>query len=166
MCRQTLTVIWVLLSLFAFSSKTFAAELLVGTATTDITPSKPVAISGQFHLRLAGPTKTETPITASVLALESCQRGQSVDLAIMVSCDVCTDSFELFTEYGIRIKARSKALQTFVVQLVGPGTYLPTERAVRGGGYSAIVHSNLVGPEGGQVLVDRTVEAINAMWEK
>lgn len=30
----------------------------------------------------------------------------------------------------------------------------------------AIVHNNLVGPEGGQVLVDRTVEAINSMWEK
>jgi len=79
---------------------------------------------------------------------------------------VCTNSFELFTEYGIRIKARSKAVQTFVIQLVGPGTYLPTERAVRGGGYSAIVHSNLVGPEGGQMLVDRTVKAIDSMWEK
>ncbi len=78
---------------------------------------------------------------------------------------VCTNQFELFTEFGIRIKARSKAVQTFVVQLVGPGTYLPTERAVRGGHYSAIVHSNLVGPEGGQVLVDRTVELIDSMWE-
>jgi hypothetical protein len=78
---------------------------------------------------------------------------------------VCTNQFELFTDYGIRIKARSKAVQTFVVQLVGPGTYLPTEKAVRGGHYSAIVHSNLVGPEGGHVLVDRTVELIDSMWE-
>lgn len=77
---------------------------------------------------------------------------------------VCTNPFELFTDYGIRIKARSKAVQTFVVQLVGPGSYLPTEKAVRGGGYSAVVHSSLVGPEGGQVLVDRTVELINSMW--
>jgi len=75
---------------------------------------------------------------------------------------VCTNAFELFTEYGIRIKARSKALQTFVVQLAGPGTYLPTARAVRGGHYSAIVHSSLVGPEGGQILVDRTVKLIDA----
>ena len=79
---------------------------------------------------------------------------------------VCTNQFELFTDYGIRIKARSKAVQTFVIQLVGPGTYLPTERAVRGGHYSAIVHSNLVGPEGGQVLADHTVELIDSMWEK
>jgi len=77
---------------------------------------------------------------------------------------VCTNAFELFTDYGIRIKARSKAVQTFVVQLVGPGTYLPTEKAVRGGHYSAVVHSSLVGPEGGQVLVDRTVALIDSMW--
>jgi len=79
---------------------------------------------------------------------------------------VCTNAFELFTDYGIRIKARSKAVQTFVVQLVGPGTYVPTEKAVRGGGYSAIVHSSLVGPEGGQALVDRTVALIDSVWPK
>jgi len=79
---------------------------------------------------------------------------------------VCTNPFELFTDFGIRIKARSRAVQTFVVQLVGPGTYLPTERAVRGGSYSAVVHSNQVGPEGGQVLVDRTVALIDSLWAK
>ena len=77
---------------------------------------------------------------------------------------ICTNSFELFTDYGIRIKARSKAVQTFVVQLAGPGTYLPTEKAVRGGHYSAVVHSSLVGPKGGDVLVDRTVNLINSLW--
>jgi hypothetical protein len=77
---------------------------------------------------------------------------------------LCTNEFELFTDYGIRIQARSKALQTFVIQLVGPGTYLPTEKAVRGGGYSAIAESNVVGPEGGEILVDRTVELINSLW--
>jgi hypothetical protein len=78
---------------------------------------------------------------------------------------VCTNPFELFTDYGIRIKARSPAVQTFPIQLVGSGTYLPTEKAVRGGHYSAVVHSSLVGPEGGQILVDRTVELINSLWE-
>jgi len=77
---------------------------------------------------------------------------------------ICTNSFELFTDYGIRMKARSKAVQTFVVQLVGPGTYLPTEKAIRGGHYSAVVHSSLVGPEGGNVLADRTVNIINSLW--
>ena len=78
---------------------------------------------------------------------------------------ICTDQFELFTDYGIRIQARSNALQTFVIQLgTGATAYLPTEKAVKGGGYSATVQSDLVGPEGGQILVDRTVELINSMW--
>jgi len=79
---------------------------------------------------------------------------------------IATNSFELYTDYGIQIKARSPALQTFVIQLAGEGTYLPTERAARGGGYGAVPQSNSVGPEGGQVLVERTVEAIRALWPK
>ena len=77
---------------------------------------------------------------------------------------ICTNQFELFTDFGIRMKGRSKAEQTFVVQLVGPGSYLPTARAERGGHYSAIVHSSKVGSQGGQVLVDKTVELIDSAW--
>ena len=77
---------------------------------------------------------------------------------------IATNSFELFTDYALQMKARSKALQTFIIQLAGPGTYLPTERAVRGGGYSAIVESSRVGPDGGQVLTERTIELINSLW--
>ena len=79
---------------------------------------------------------------------------------------IATNSFELFTDYGIRMKARSKAVQTFIVQLAGPGTYLPTEKAIRGGHYSAVVHSSLVGAEGGNILVNRTVGIINSLWTK
>jgi hypothetical protein len=77
---------------------------------------------------------------------------------------ICSNEFELFTDYGIRIQARSKALQTFVLQLAGDGPYLPTEKALKGGGYSAITQSISTGPEGGQILVDRTVELINSLW--
>jgi hypothetical protein len=77
---------------------------------------------------------------------------------------ICTNQFELFSDYGIRIQARSNALQTFVIQLAaGTGSYLPTEKAVKGGGYSAVAQSGSVGPEGGQILVDRTVELINSL---
>jgi len=78
---------------------------------------------------------------------------------------ICTNQFELFTDYGIQIQAQSKALQTFVIQLAGPGTYLPTRDAVRGGGYSAVCQSNAVGPDGGEILVDATLELINSMWD-
>jgi hypothetical protein len=79
---------------------------------------------------------------------------------------IATNRFELFLDFGIQIKARSRAEQTFIAQLSGLGTYLPTARAVAAGGYGAEVASSIVGPEGGEILVERTVETINSMWEK
>jgi hypothetical protein len=79
---------------------------------------------------------------------------------------IATNCFELFTDYGVQMKARSPAVQTFVIQLVCSGGYLPTERAVRGGGYGAVIQSSRVGPEGGQSLVDQTVRAIEELWKK
>lgn len=77
---------------------------------------------------------------------------------------IATNQFELFADFGVAIEARSPAVQTFVVQLAGPGTYLPSARAVRGGGYSAVAESNEVGPEGGQVLVDHTVRRLRELF--
>jgi len=79
---------------------------------------------------------------------------------------IATNPFELYTDYGIQIKARSPALQTFIIQLAGPGSYLPSQRAVIGGGYSAIAESNEVGPEAGRILVDRTVERLQGLWQE
>jgi hypothetical protein len=80
-----------------------------------------------------------------------------------------TNPFELYLEYGARIRARSNALQTFLVQLAdgsGNAFYLPTERALEGNHYSALKKSNWVGPEGGQMLVEKTLETINSMFEQ
>jgi len=79
-----------------------------------------------------------------------------------------TNPFELFVDYGMQIRCRSKARQTFLVQLSdgsGNGFYLPTQRALDGGHYSAQVKSCWVGPEGGQMLVEETVQAINGLFE-
>ena len=78
---------------------------------------------------------------------------------------VATNPFELFVDYGLRIKARSPAVQTCVVQLTADcAAYLPTERAVQGGGYSGRIDDGVVGPEGGKVLVDQTVRILQEMW--
>jgi hypothetical protein len=78
-----------------------------------------------------------------------------------------TNPFELYLDYGIRIKARSKAVQTFIVEISnGYYRYLPTERSVEKGAYGAIPESNEVGPEGGNELVERTLELIDSLWEE
>lgn len=79
---------------------------------------------------------------------------------------IATNQFELYTDFGVALKARSPALQTFVVQLAGRGTYLPSSRAVGGGGYSAIAESNEVGPEAGQTLVDHTLARVAELFPR
>ncbi len=108
---------------------------------------------------------------------EAQQRGQqdyTIELHVLRLGDVAlaTNPFELYVDYGIQIQARSVAVQTILIQLAATGPessyYLPTPRAIAGGGlsetvmdnYSATVMTNVVGPEGGQVLVERTLAAI------
>lgn len=77
---------------------------------------------------------------------------------------IATNEFELYTDYGVQMKARSPALQTFLLQLAGPGTYLPSDRAIAGGAYGSVIQSGQVGPEGGRVLVEETIRTINSLW--
>ena len=75
---------------------------------------------------------------------------------------IATNPFELFLDYGNQIKARSRAEQTFLVELAnGWDGYLPTEKAEKGGHYSAFVSSGQVGHIGGEQLVKETLEIIN-----
>jgi hypothetical protein len=90
-----------------------------------------------------------------------------VEVHVLRIADVAfaTNEFELYLDYGIRIKGRSPAVQTFLVQLCGHGSYIPTTRAVSGGSYGAAPTSTLIGPEGGQDLVEKTLEMINSLWQ-
>ena len=76
-----------------------------------------------------------------------------------------TNPFELFLDYGNKIKARSRAEQTFLIQLAdGAEGYLPTAKAEKGGHYSAFISSGIVGHEGGERLVDVTLKNLNEMF--
>lgn len=85
-----------------------------------------------------------------------------------------TAPFEYYLDFGDRIKGRSEALQTFVIQLAGScsdgdtkrsgGGYLPTERAASGLSYGAVPPSCRVAPQGGQVIVDEAVAVIRSMF--
>ncbi len=79
---------------------------------------------------------------------------------------IATNPFELFSEYGMRMKARAKPDQVFVIQLAnGIGGYLPTREAISGGSYSSRPASTLCGPESGDRLVEETLDILNRMWE-
>ena len=76
-----------------------------------------------------------------------------------------TNPFELFLDYANRIKARSYAEQTFIVQLCnGASGYLPTEKAEKAGHYSAYISSGYVDYHGGDLLVRESITEINKMW--
>ncbi len=81
-----------------------------------------------------------------------------------------TNSFELFTDFGLQIKARAPSLQTLLIQHCGSeehlvaGTYLATATAEKNKGYSATIYCNIIGHQGGDVLVEKTLQMINQLW--
>jgi len=76
-----------------------------------------------------------------------------------------TNPFELYVDYGMRIKARSAAPNTIIAQITsGIGWYLPTARGVQGGGYGSMPAVSAVGPEGGAELVEITLEMIGELF--
>ena len=77
-----------------------------------------------------------------------------------------TNPFELYVDYSLRMKARCKAKQAFIIQLSSnsKGGYLPTQIAVDGGSYGSKPVSTTVGPEGGDELVEKTLVAMDSLF--
>ena len=83
-----------------------------------------------------------------------------------------SERYELYTDFGQRIQARSPFTQTFTIQLSAGlpdlpgfvGAYLPTARSLPNGGYQShpINNYNSPSPEGGQQMVD---EAVRLLYE-
>ena len=98
---------------------------------------------------------------------------QKTDKTLDMDCHVvrigdvafATNRFELYQDFMHRIQARSPFLQTFVVQLGGAigGSYLSTWRGVANKGYGSCIFDNVVGPEGGQQLVEQTLELLQEL---
>ena len=76
-----------------------------------------------------------------------------------------TNPFELYLDYALRIQTRSRAGQTFLIQIAnGASDYLPSQKAVAKS-YGGLAADNSVGPEGGQILVERTLALIANLWQ-
>ena len=81
-----------------------------------------------------------------------------------------SERYELYTDYGQRIQARSPFTQTFTISICAQmhyhlgsaAHYLATERAFRNKGYQANAsdNSNAPSPEGGQQMVDIAVKLL------
>jgi len=75
-----------------------------------------------------------------------------------------SNPFELYQDFMHRIQARSPFMQTFITQLAaGAGQYLPTKRGEFNKGYSASISCNRIGSEGGQELVDQTLDILKQL---
>lgn len=121
MFHKSLVMVGFLVAILMSSPGGFATELMVGTAVIDITPKEPVAVSGQFHLRIAN--TVETPLTANVIALESRQDGLSRDVAIMVSCDLLYIPSEVLELVRKAVRERLPDLDTRKLFLNGTHTH-------------------------------------------
>ena len=77
-----------------------------------------------------------------------------------------TNPFELYVDFSLRMKARCKAKQAFIIQLSSnaKGGYLPTQTAVDGGSYGSKPVSTMVGPDGGDELVEKTLAAMDSLF--
>lgn len=115
------------------------------------------AFNQLWHGKVVERFETQKPTDVYEMTLHVVRLGDTA---------IATNDFELYTDYGVRMKALSPAIQTFCIQLCGPGSYLPADRSIAGGAYGSVVQSGTVGPDGGNVLVEKTVAAINALFPK
>jgi len=160
MTGRVLVLLCALAGSFAGSAAP-AAELHVGAASADITPDGPVAVSGQFRLRIA--RKVETPVTANVIALESRRGDESLDAAVMVSCDLLyipTDVLRLVRE---AVGKRLPGLDTRKIFL--GGTHTHTAPVLVPGRYAIPKKGVVQVEEYRALLVARVSEAVIQAWK-
>ncbi|MDF2723575.1 MAG: hypothetical protein K0Q59_3250 [Paenibacillus sp.] len=108
-----------------------------------------------FHLRVVNRFASQSDHPTSVEEVHVLQLGEML---------IATLPFEYYLDYGVQIKVRSPATQTFLVELAGGGTYVPSPRALLGSGYGATPASNRVGAEGGQELAEYIVRTMRKVW--
>lgn len=86
----------IFLIILSLTGNLSAGKLPIGTASADVTPELPVALDGQFNLRIAH--TVETPLSVNVVALESRDEDRSLDITIMVSCDIVAIPAEIIVD--------------------------------------------------------------------
>ncbi len=134
--------------------------------------SKQIYEAGKDKLEeLSGPDYIQWRVSRTMMARYELQKTEptyatEIHAVRLDRFAILTNPFELFADYSMRMKSRSPADQTSVIQLACDClAYLPTERAVQGGGYSARIDDGVIGPEGGRVLVEESVRMLKQLWK-
>jgi len=99
--QRRLFVVALMLMLAMQRGQGAAAVLLVGAATVSITPDKPVALSGQMRTRIS--TGVASPVTATVLVLQSRDGDRVLGTTTFVSCDLVTIPDEALVALRARV---------------------------------------------------------------
>jgi hypothetical protein len=137
-------------------------KLWVGAATADITPKPPVALTGFQSVRL---TRTiQSPLMASVLALEARDGSRVLDQAILISCDLCV--IRPGIQEGFR-KYLAPRLPGFDVRkLFMAATHTHSAPEVRQDEYDEKDYGEAMQPKDYvPLLYERVAEAVVKAWE-
>lgn len=81
-----------------------ANDLYISSSTVDITPDLPVALDGQMYQRIA--QQAETPVTASVVVLESREGSKSIESVVFVSCELVAIPLDLLARVRAEVYRR------------------------------------------------------------
>ena len=154
--------------------KTFKIDMPVRRVTIEEKDKAEEAIKNFFEKHQTGTINfndnAKLHIHSGILARFEDQETKNIDeievhIIRLGNIAFATNPYELFLDYGNQMRARSKAKQTFLIQLCcGSKGYLPTEKAEKGSHYSAYVSSGVTGHVGGDLLVRKTISEVNKLF--
>jgi len=137
-------------------------ELRIGAATTSITPDQPIALDGQFHTRIS--KGVDNPITATAVAIEARQDGQSVDQAVLVSCDLVAIRPPLLS--ATRRRLAEKLPEVDARKVIFTATHTHTSGVTEEGKYEIPREGVMHPSQFAAFLVERLEELIGNAWRQ
>ena len=151
-----------ILAAAAVTMSSCAAELRIGTAAISITPDRPVALDGQFNLRVS--RGVDNPVTATAVAIEAREGDRVVDQAILLSADLV--AFRTAIPPLLRERLRAKLPDFDPRKLVPTATHTHTGPVTEEGKYNIPKEGVMPPREYVEFLMDRLTEVSVRAWDQ
>ena len=135
-------------------------QLYVGWAGRSITPDEPVALAGQFYVRIA--KEAANPVTCTALAIETREGKKVIDQAVMVSCDLVGIRGGVQEKVREAVKARLADLSVRKVFL--NATHTHSAPVTRSGVYDIPKEGVMQPEEYVEFLTGRIADAVVEAW--